>query len=141
MPLHFDVLLFQGFESVSFTNSPTDSIYDRWTGHEDAGSNSPGRILVSCWLDFFCLPEFGETDFTYRPRANIWSPHLRYVPHWALGLHDSSWYVLCGFIVFFPVALKWVSLEALPNPFTKPKGILPNRVLINQYYEKDINDM
>lgn len=71
LPSHFDVLLFQGFEGVSFTNSPADSIYDWWTGHEDAGSNAPGSILVSCWLDFVCLPEFGEADFTYWPRANI----------------------------------------------------------------------
>lgn len=71
LPSHFDVLPLQGFEGVSFTNSPTDSIYDWWTGHEDAGRNTPGSILVSHWLDFICLSEFGEADFAYWPRANI----------------------------------------------------------------------
>lgn len=44
---------------------------------------------------------------------------------------------LCSFILC-PLALKWTSLEALPSPFTNPKGISPNTVLVKQYYEKII---
>lgn len=122
LPSHLNVFLFQGFEGVSFTNSPADSIYDWRKGHEDASSNAPGSILVSCWLDFVCLPEFGEADFPYWPRANIWSPHLQYVPHWALGLHDSSWYVVSCFVRLscpFSVALKIDFFRSLTTPFPK----------------------
>ncbi|XP_042086474.1 metabotropic glycine receptor isoform X2 [Ovis aries] len=90
------LLYFPGFEGVSFTNSPADSIHDWWTCHEDAGGDSPGSVLVSRWLDIICLPEFGEADFAHWPRANIRSPHLQYVPRRALGLHDSSRFVLAS---------------------------------------------
>lgn len=64
------------------------------------------------------------------------------IERWDYMTAVGMWSLIqCGFLVLFPVALKWVSLKALPNPSTKPKGILPNMVLINQYYEKDNNDM
>lgn len=128
LPSHFDVLLSQGFEGVSFTNSPEDSIHDWWTCHEDAGGNTPGSVLVSRWLDIICLPEFGEAHFTHWPRANVRSPHLQYVPRWALGLHDSSRYVVTRFVRLSsvcPLAWQRTSSEALPNPYTNSRGILP----------------
>lgn len=95
LPSHFDVLLSQGFEGVSFHEQPSPVPY--MTGGRVMrmlAGDSPGSVLVSRWLDIICLPEFGEADFAHWPGANIRSPHLQYVPRRALGLHDSSRYVV-----------------------------------------------
>lgn len=64
------------------------------------------------------------------------------IERWDYMTAVGMWSLIsCDCPVLLPVTLKWTSLEALPNPFTEPKGILPNKVLVKQYYEKDNNDI